>query len=40
MPPSPAWYGVLVAVFFVIADPLRIVGLGIVGPLGVVLAFV
>ena len=37
LPPWLAWYGVIVAVFFIISDPLRIFGLG--GPVGVLLAF-
>ena len=34
-----AWYGFVVAVFFAIADAFRIFGLGLVGPVGVLLAF-
>src|SRR5438067_5684570 len=39
LPRWSAWYGMVVAAFFVIADALRIFGLGLVGPLGVLLGF-
>src|SRR6266568_4087517 len=39
LPPWSTWYGMIVAAFFVIADAFRIFGLGLVGPLGVLLAF-
>ena len=39
LPQWSAWFGVIVAAFFLIADAFRILGLGLVGPLGVLLAF-
>ena len=39
LPRSLAWYGFVVAVLFVVADAFRIFGLGLVGPVGILLAF-